>query len=114
MELLSRGLQDLDPSFKYIPERQWNSSPVNARMLSGRSGQYVLYFWIRTNESVPDIYLYSVISTARASVEYTFKVSAGAVLSIVDMAYQLIRTKKQLWNPHPILIIALVDSQPEE
>jgi len=99
---------------QHVPGQQWNWGAVNAGMLSGRSGQYVLYFWIRTNERVPGIYLYSVTFSAGASVEYTLKVSAGAVLSIVDMAYQLIRAKKQLWNPHPILIIAEVDSQPEE
>ena len=46
-----------------------------------------------------DIDLCSVTSTAGASVEYTFKVSLVPVLSIVVVAYQLIRARKQLSNP---------------
>lgn len=44
MKLTSQRLQDMDLSFKYVPEQQWNSSPVNAGMCSGGSGQYLLYF----------------------------------------------------------------------
>ncbi|KIM45456.1 hypothetical protein M413DRAFT_442126 [Hebeloma cylindrosporum] len=60
--LIATTVQDTDASFKYIPEQQWNSSPVNAGMFSAGSGH--------------------VTSTAGASVEYTFKVSTGDSVAI--------------------------------